>query len=380
MTTLSLSDELRLAVVSDIHLGHRRNKTEDIIKNLMAAFPDNAETARLDIIFLAGDVYDDLLSLPSDDATEIEIWFGIFLRVCKKHQIMVRILEGTPGHDWKQSKRFLAINDIAEIGADLKYVKDLSIEYIEQYGITVLYVPDEWELKTEKTLSQVHELLRAKGLDQVDYAIMHGQFEYQLPAHVKAPVHNSAEYLKIVRELIFIGHVHIHTRLDRIIAQGSFDRLSHGEEGPKGHVRAVVRANGERDIVFVENEGAKLFVTVQCLGMDLDQTIEQVHRKVGGLPPGSFTRLEGNEDNPVFSAMEQIVRLYPLFTWSKLVRENDAAVEDLYTEDNTDMFVPITLSRDNLNTILMERLTSTGISGLVFVASEEILKECMSDV
>lgn len=363
-----------MAVFSDIHLGHTRNPTKEIILNLNVALPDNAETAELDIIWLAGDIFDDLFSLNNRDVLEIDIWIARLLRICKKYDILLRVLEGTPSHDWKQSNRFEAINEVTGIGADLKYVKDLSIEYIERFGITVLYVPDEWD-NTETTLSQIHELLRAKGLDKVDYAIMHGQFEYQLPAHIKAPKHSTEAYHAIVKELIFIGHVHLHSRNNRIIAQGSFDRLSHGEEGPKGHVRAKVYENGVRDVVFVENAGSKKFVTVRCTNMTLEDTLLEIDDHVVDLPDGSLVRVEGNHDNPIFTNMEVLIRRYPLFSWSKLTRQDEA--EDSPVIEDATVFVPITITRDNLPALLLERVAGSGVSEPVFNAAEALLKEVL---
>lgn len=362
-------------VISDIHLGHRRNGTRSIVMNLRDALPDNEETAKLDIIWLAGDVFDDLLQLSDEDIADIDFWIADFLRICKKYNIMVRVLEGTPSHDWKQSQRFVTMNEAAKIHADLKYVTTLSIEYIERLGINVLYVPDEWELTTEKTLGQVHELLKAKGLDQVDYAIMHGQFAHQLPPHVKAPSHDSDAYLSIVKEAIFIGHVHTYSRFKRIIAQGSFDRLSHGEEQPKGHVRFFKRENGDFDLQFHENYGAKRFVTINCLGMDLEQTLEAVDKVVITLPDESFVRVESEASNPIFSNMDLLIRNYPFITFSKLARE-DEEEERTVIEDQT-LFVPIALTRDNLPGLLMERLANNGATDGLLSRSERILKRIL---
>lgn len=367
---------LHFAVVSDIHLGHKRNSTAEIVKNLRRAFPDNSETGQLDIIFLAGDVFDSLLSLPDEDIFEIDAWVCHFLRVAKKWDIKVRVLEGTPGHDWKQSERFVIINEVVGIEADLKYVKDLSIEYIEQYGATVLYVPDEWQPTTEKTLSQVKELLLAKGLTQVDYAIMHGQFEYQLPPHVPGPKHSSKEYLALVRELIFIGHVHIHTRLERIVAQGSFDRLAHGEEGPKGHVRALVHAPGEHTVTFVENASAKRFVTIDCSGLDTEATIALVDQYARDIPDDSYVRLRGELGQPIFDNMELLIRRYPLYTWSKQVLDPNQDPEEIKVESEN-LYVPITLTKENLGEILVERVVNSGATAQVVDAARIILEEVL---
>lgn len=375
MTTNSSRSELCLAAASDLHLGHPRNKAPEIIKNLRTAFPDTAATGELDAIFLAGDVFDDLLSLPDNEVADIDFWIANLLRVCKKYGIVLRVLDGTKSHDWFQSQRFVAINTLMEINADVKYVKDLSIEYIDCLGIHVLYVPDEWRDDTAVTLSQVHDLLKAKGLAQVDYAIMHGQFEFQLPPHIKAPKHSSEEYLKIVRKFIFIGHDHEHKRFDRIIVQGSFDRLAHGHETPKGHVRVIARSNDEHDITFVENVGAKRFVTVRCKEMTLEETIAEIDLCVSGLPEGSLVRVEANYDNPILSNIEVLIRRYPLFTWSKLVRE----LEELDVEaiEDTTVFVPITITKDNISDLLMERVAGSGANVDVLEAAALILKEIL---
>jgi DNA repair exonuclease SbcCD nuclease subunit len=366
---------LALAIVSDIHLGHRRNAAQAIVENLYREFPDNEETGRLNAIFLAGDVFDDLLQLSDEEIDVIDFWIADFLRMCKKWGIVVRILEGTPSHDWKQSRRFVTMNEAARIGADLKYVSTLSIEYIEPLGIQVLYVPDEWELTTDKTLAQVRELLEAKGLDKVDYAIMHGQFGHQLPSHVKAPSHDSKAYLDLVSEYIFIGHVHTYSKYDRIIAQGSFDRLAHGEESPKGHVRLYKYESGDSVLEFRENRGAKQFVTLKCCGMDLEQTLKLIHERVPTLPDGSFVRIESESSNPVFSNMDLLIRAYPFITFSKLSHELEA--DELAVVETTEVFTPIQITRDNLHGLVMDRVIRAGPRREVLERADLLLREAV---
>lgn len=371
------SKPLHFAVLSDLHLLHKRNRASDIINNLQIALPDNSETEELDIIYLAGDVFDGLATLPDSDVVEVDFWIASLLRRCKKRGIKLRVLDGTKSHDWYQSLRFETINTIMKLGADVKYIRDLSIEYMEEFNIHVLYVPDEWQPTTDKTLAQVKALLRAKGLDKVDYAIMHGQFEYQLPPHITAQKHNSEAYLSIVRELIFIGHVHLHSRYDRIIAQGSFDRIAHGEEGPKGHVRATVYPDGRRDIVFVENVGAKKFVSVDCVGLTLEESLAKVETKVRGLPEGSFVRLIANSDNPLLVNMEPLVRAHSSYTWSKLSKDQDTSPIVEETTHDLDVFVPVSITQDNLGALLMERIIAAGASKEMLFFSDAILTEVL---
>ena len=146
-----MKSRLKIAELSDVHLGHHKTHAKHIIENLNKAFPDNDTTGQLDIIWIAGDLFDRMLNLPSDSVSAITNWVSKFLMMCKRRDILVRVLEGTPSHDWKQAKLLVDINEGSNINADLKYFTELSIEYIDKFGINVLYVPDEWRTKNEQT-------------------------------------------------------------------------------------------------------------------------------------------------------------------------------------------------------------------------------------
>jgi len=374
MSSFTTRSKLKMASVGDVHLGHPKNPTWRILENLSREFPDNAETASLDAIWIVGDFFDDLLAFTGTDETDIFLWVSNFLRLCKKHNIIVRILKGTPSHDWDQPQVFLTINELAQIGANIKYVRDLSVEYIEELGIRVLYVPDEWETTTEKTLSQIRELFRAKGIDRVDYALMHGQFDFQLPEHVKAQKHDSEAYLDLVSGLIFIGHVHTSRFYKRILPCGSFDRLAHNEEEAKGHVRVTAHENGEHDIKFVENKRAMKFITVCCLGLSLEDTLNKVEMIVSGLEDGSHVRIEAETTNPILNSMEILIRKFPLYNWSKIAR--DLSVQEEESEAITEaVFVPITITKDNIVQLLMDRLLNNGSSQEILEGATRILDE-----
>jgi len=363
--------ELNIACISDIHLGNKRNNARNIIKNLYAAFPDNSKTGELDIIFIAGDVFDSLFSLSDNDVVDIDLWIASLLQLCVKHDILLRVLDGTKSHDWFQSERFMTIANILNNKVDVKYYKEIAVEYIERFGINVLYVPDEANDTTEKTLKQVKEILEAKGLKRVDYAVMHGQFEHQLPPFIKVQKHDSKEYLALVKELIFVGHIHTHSVYKRIIAQGSFDRISHGEEEPKGHVRVVMKSNGDRNIKFIENKKATIFKTINCTGLTLDDTIIKIDIEAGDLPDNSHVRVCGNADNPIFTNMNMLVARYPLLVWSKLINETHEEIEidDITTDVN---YIPITITKNNIKDLLLNRIQ-------LIPRSENVLK-CINGI
>lgn len=370
---MTISEPLRIAVLSDIHLGHRRTLTAKIIESLETALPDNAETAALDVIFLSGDVFDDLITLNNDSVVwATEFWITKLLRMCAKYDIALRVLEGTPGHDWKQSKMFPKLKELTGIDVDLEYVDTLCIRHIERYGISVLYVPDEWDTSTENTLNQVRDLLRAQGLTKVDFAVMHGQFNFQLPAAAKAPKHQEQAYLELVKHLIFIGHDHTHKRFERIYVPGSIERLKHLEEGPKGHLRATVWPSGEYDIEFRENLNAQRYVTVQCQA-DLESTLRYLDDLTNELPPGSYIRVSGPIGHPIFYSTDELVRRWPLYHWSKDVCGE--VVAETVIEDESVEFTPITITKDNISDLVLNRLEPLQLDPLVLEAAGLLLKE-----
>lgn len=368
--------KLNLAVLSDIHLGHQRNRTSEIIANLRAAVADDAQTAQLDIIFLAGDVFDDLLLLNDDDVLEIDLWIYWLLQMCVKHDIVLRVLEGTPRHDRLQSNRFTLINEVMGNPVDLKWVTKISVEHIERFGIDVLYIPDEATETPEKTLRVAKEVMASKGLDQVDFAIMHGCFDFQIPYLASDHKHDSQAYLDMVRYLIFIGHVHTFSQLARITAQGSFDRLTHGQEEKKGHVRATVQQNGDWEVVFVENEGAKKFVTLDCTTDSLEETLEEISHLAASLKPDSHIRLRLNADHPLLASTDTLIRRWPMINWAKDIKDTgeEAIIAD--AEEDGEVYIPITITRDNIVEMVMTRVSyHPDISSeLLDIAQEQLRK------
>lgn len=372
-----ISNTLSVAAFSDIHLHHSKTPTTFILENLYQAFPDTPETGELDIIWLAGDLFDGLMSLPDPNVVEIRMWINWFLRMCKKRDIVLRVLEGTPSHDWKQSRLFTSINEIAEIGADVAYAETLSIEYIEKFGINVLYVPDEWEPEPDDTWKQVQQLLSAHRLDKVDFSIMHGAFSFQLPSHVQVPTHVPERYLDITRHYIFIGHIHRHSIFERIIAPGSFDRISHGEEEPKGHVRVKVRKEGSDDIVFVPNEGSKIYKSVTCTGLPIKEALKKVDDVAKTLPEESHVRIIGSKQDTIMASLDQLRSKYPhLFFVSKEDKDTVVSKETLINLRNS--YQPIAIHNRNIKKLLMDRLKEKGVESRLISRAEELLDECIA--
>lgn len=349
-----LTSNLKVAVISDVHLGHDKTDAAFITQNLYRAFPDNELTGELDIIWIAGDLFDRRLSLPDDGVSYIHEWATRFLSMCKRRDIVVRVLEGTPSHDWKQAELLVSINENAGIHADLRHITALEIEHIERFGIDVLYIPDEWRAKNIDTWIEVQELMTEKQLTHVDFSIMHGAFTHQIPANIvdMFETHNAEHYLDITRYLIFIGHIHHHSQYERILAAGSFDRLHHGEEEPKGHIRATVEPSGEYQLRFVENTGARMYQTRNYTGVNIDE----VYRDLDGLttlPENSNLRIQANTDDAVFSAGRELKARYP--KWRITFKSNDRK-EKIQPTITKEAIQTVNLSYNNILVMMSDKL------------------------
>jgi hypothetical protein len=350
--------ELNTAFISDIHTGHPKVPTRNITDGLFAAFPNNKETAALDIIFIAGDFFDRNLHLSFDGVGEIQIFIRYLLRLCEQHNIILRLLEGTPSHDWKQGCMFSQIHELVETKCDFRWIEKLSIEYIESLDINVLYVPDEWEHDPNDTWKQVQGLLHDQGLKTVDFSVMHGLFEFQLPAHLNISHHMSERYLAITDHYIDIGHHHTqrsHTLPEfdsTVLVNGSFDRLCHGEEGAKGHYRVNINVNGsgKDDITFVENEMAMRFVTVNCLDMTLSDTMDKLAKEVGNLPHGSHVRIIARAGSEVAAAKRELEVMWDTIRWMV----NREAQEDIML--TTDVKIAVKYQAVNIDKNSIKRL------------------------
>lgn len=349
--------DVRYLVLSDIHLGHKRTPTKTIVTNLVLFFKNYRHKDDLDIIFFAGDVFDASLELKSDDIGEVMWFLGWLFEYCAQYSIILRVLEGTPSHDWAQSKVFGHVAGLTKSNVDYKYVNALSIEKIEGPELTVLYMPDEWNLTTDKTYDEVLSLLRDNHLSKVDIGIFHGMFAYQAPPMAtKLPVHDEAKYLSVVRYFINIGHVHSASVFDRILAQGSFDRLSHGDESPKGAFEVTLSKDGDHSFCFIENPHAVIYKTLMLKSQDIAGSVKEIEKLCKPYPKGSHIRLKASKTHPAIVAFDELRKKFIDFNFSKLTLEEE---EEQTRHQKSDSIVDeskpyqaITITPDNVGGLL----------------------------
>lgn len=349
--------EIKLAEFGDVHLGHPNTRTTHILTALRLAFPDTPETAALDLILLAGDLFDRQLSVPNQEVYAIKQWMLQFLQMCQRNGTVLRVLEGTPSHDWRQSHLWIQVAEIAGLTVDVKHITTLSIEHIDSLGIDILYIPDEWRTTCADTWSDVQAKLLEHDLKQVDFTVMHGGFHHQMPRqlHDKLELHRADNYLSITRHYVFVGHIHIRSQYERILAAGSFDRLTHGEEGHKGHYRVHVRRDGDDDIEFVVNTYAQRYVTVSVEGLEIDAAKAKIDKAIARLPAQSYVRLRGQRGDLATTLMQSYQLKYHQYQWS--VKETGRAPDTVTAlVDTRTTLKRITINPTNISELLLTRI------------------------
>jgi DNA repair exonuclease SbcCD nuclease subunit len=379
---------LTIASTSDVHLGHHNTSTRFIIGNLTKHLFNKKALKGVDLLVIAGDLFDRLLTMDSEDVSQIRLMVAKLILLCHELGIELLILEGTPSHDRGQSSVFSDTVEMfkkspkyQETEFRVHYVKTLSILRLERLGIDVLCVPDECRPTADQIYEDVKQLLKEKGLTQVDYAVMHGMFGFQLDIPgVHLNTHDEQSYLDIVKYLIFIGHVHEYSSYQRIFSHGSFDRIIHGDEKPKGWLKAVIEDDGNWHVKFVENTDAKIYRTVYLQDKEAADNIEYIEREIKDYPDDSFVRVVAPQGHAVFSNARVFEERWPKIRWSferKKVKEESSKSNGFV---DPVVYVPIVLNKQTIKKAVADKLLSVGTSPEMMRRIDDRLQEVIGEI
>ena len=360
-TTYSTNDQIKpvkIAAFYDVHLGHHRTTSDRIIDAFDPILKDEAEFSTWDILVFPGDLFDRSLQLTNPYLGKIFLFFARLLERCEKYGITILILEGTPGHDWKQSQVFKyiydAINQHKKLNVDVHYVDTLTIEYLPKYDITFLYVPDEWHPDVEQTYQDAITQLETRGLKQVDFFLFNGAFNYQKDANLNPKAHLEDRWCDLVKYYIFAGHVHFRSQYKNILVGGSFDRLAHGEEQPKGWVTCEIKKTGEHEIIFHDNKLATIYKTIDIRGKTIEEILPLIDQEAKDLPLHSNVRLFTYNRDIINDSMKTIRLKYPLVHFTIKIDQKEKKANTLKIIQHK--FETIDLNPENIQRMVAERL------------------------
>ncbi|QAX96680.1 hypothetical protein [Vibrio phage vB_VmeM-Yong MS31] len=354
---------LKILFVSDIHLLHRRVKTADISSRLLRKLFKLIKVHELDYLVIAGDLFDAAQLLPEADVGDAQLFISMLLTFCQENNVKLRVLEGTPSHDRKQSSQFVTLNNhmVADKRTDLRYVETIDI-ITEEDGSTWLYVPDEIS-DPDSVWEMVRERLAQEGLESVDFAVTHGMYKHHVKQGLDITAHDPDAYLSIVDRYVNNGHIHTKSIYKkRFITNGSWDRLKQGEEEQKGLFVIEVSPLGiEHDKVhFYENEEATYMVTLDVTQHTFERTMEVVEEHCHP-EERRFIRLLISESLYSEGVMQYFSDKYPNIVWDKQVERDDvprASVMESFAMSTNQ----VTMTKDNADELLAEEMRMQGIS------------------
>lgn len=353
---------MKYIVTSDIHVGHRKTPTKHIITSFVSNILTEAN-ADADVLFINGDLFDRLLYLNTPEAQQVIHFFHHLLDYCYINDILLRVLEGTPSHDYFQSSTLFKMNEIRTNKVKLKYFRTLDIEYMEEFNKHILYIPDEWCSDQHELERQINQKLSLMNISKVDMAMLHGSFKYQTKGMVTHAFSFDEEYfLNLVTGFIHIGHHHNYTNFDRIVANGSLERLAHGEEEDKGYV--IVN---DSTYVFMANPLSYIYKTIQVTAKT---TLASLDKQIYKYPKESHIRLQMKNDHEYNSIFTDIKARYPDYYIKKLVKDasSDAnSVTYILSEDVLELSENLFL-----DTNIKEALQTLILTKHSLTASEEV--------
>ena len=357
----------RFCIISDVHLGHRNTATAHIVDNLLHYVVNPLMFSQIEALFITGDLFDRLLNLSMTNTGPINQFVSKMLRMAKVHDVAIRVLEGTPKHDWKQSKIFLEVNEAHEVGADVKHYTELTVEKDEKLGLVIGYIPDEYRDTASETENELREMMATRGYDKLHFLMMHGCFDFQLPVE---SVNNfdSSSMEELVIHNIYIGHDHNAKSKGKIIIPSSFDRTSHSETGPRGFV-IVDLINGITINHRIENERALPYITLDYTDKTDEQILDELRTILATATTG-YLKLRLSAD----SALRSVANKWQQQTTADLEIEwiTNKIDEETLISDFEMTKVYSTPSPDNIAMLIEKELLETERSFDAELVSAEI--------
>ena len=322
---------------SDEHTLHPHTPTTHILRNIDTVRKEvGVDDTDMDV--WGGDLCHDITQTSNPDYLYLQYWVKKYLLECHEKKRLVRIFEGTFSHDRGQPSMFELLKP--KNSPYIKYIDKMELEYIPDFDIHILYVPDNFGKKPKQEIyEEALALIAAHGLKQVDFIFLHGTFDFQLPhlESTKDIFYDAKQWSLLAKKIILSGHIHKPSHKYNIYSSGSFDRIAHGEMHAKGAYKVLF--NKDKVIpTFIENKNAMiydtLYVTPETTSLELNNILDQYFEK---LPmKGASIRVKGGTAEIVSPVVNEFISLYPQYNFSMdHAVEKGVIVDDvLYMPEN----------------------------------------------
>lgn len=355
-----MTDIVGVLHLSDVHYGNPRVDPYSITEGLRHTLPlTHNPWPRAKVFLIHGDYFDSDFRLADNAAGPAQAGMIHLLQFCKAHGLILRVTEGTPKHDRKQSKHFCELNDSLQYGVDVRHIVDLEIEHFPSLGMNILYVPDERNLCALDTFEEAQALIKSRGLERVHAVSFHGAWMYQMPIAHKS-YHDSVAWAALVEWYIFSGHIHTHSRYLSNVSIGSWGRNFHGEEEDKGMLYSEHRI-GEPggSLEFIRNPCTRIFKTFDVIGIEYPAIVSMI--EAGAYPDRSAIRLRHDNTTAIKTTLELLSERFPQYTLTEVSKKEKTDEHEPMALDDTEMDEEVEfigLTPENTDAMLERELRS----------------------
>lgn len=339
---------------SDEHTLHPHTPTQHILNNISTVRKE-AGVDTMDMEVWGGDLCHDTTQTSDPNYLYLQHWVKEYLADCHERKRTVRILAGTFSHDRNQPEMFEILKPKGS--PYVKYVDKLSIEYIPEFNIHILYVPDNFGRKPKSEIyDDAVDLIASYGLKQVDFIFLHGAFDFQIPnvESNKNDLYDSKAWSKLAKKVILSGHVHKPSQRYNIYSSGSIDRTAHGEMHPKGAYNVFFN-NDDVECHFIENKRAMTYDTIFITPETQEKEVHALLDRYLDKNPmkGASIRLKGGVGEIIRPILEEYSQQYPQYQFEATnAVEKGIVIDDvLYEPEN---YQGVVLDENNLDEYLVK--------------------------
>lgn len=367
---------------TDHHNLHPHTPTRHILANMDTFYYKENNLSEIDLSIWGGDFFHDLAPANDPNFSLCQRWIKAHLQRCHDNKVHVRIIEGTSSHDRQQPEQFDILKPLNS--PYIKYIDTLSIEYIPELKINVMYVPDNFgHTSTEIIYDQALKLLAERNLTQVHVIVLHGGFDFQLPAiaNKNGSLYDSVKWSALAKHVIFSGHIHKPSSKLNIKGGGSFDRTAFGEMHPKGAYRFWFNED-EFKAEFWENKNALIYDRII---INQEMTSKEITKELNSYlaknpPKHTHIQLVGGSAGITGPLINDFKEQYPQYSFDlKNAKEDNIEIDDsLYIPE---MYKGKTLNKGNLSDSLFNYMESTLCQDVSIDRDllTELLEEAMND-
>lgn len=328
---------MKILHAADFHLGNYQAKASVICDNIRKHIYPLLKD--IDMFVLAGDLFDRGLAYDAEASRVVTEFLLELCSLSKQHGFLIRVLRGTWSHDRNSVKILETIAKAKGVTDTVKYVDIITIEYIEKFDKSIIYIPDD--VPFNELESKVISRIKDTKSGIVDIAIFHGMMKHVLPPMPREPINtiNANNWFKYIKYVCLCGHIHQKSIFrGKFVYSGSFDRLCHGDEGTKGFFIIEILEDKPPTIKFIENTDAYVFKSLDLNNKSFSDGISYITDSIN-----KFNKVRTNPDK----AIHIRILINDIITKSALM---SYCSEQYKSGDN----IKITYKTESLNPIVEE--------------------------